>query len=611
MAMSEPLGFEWGPPALPLLLKTQLADHGFDPKDRGRCAQLLNAQPDSASAASLYVDLGALNFLAGDLDGAMAAWRHAILTQHDDAAARALLNLGLVYEHLHLYERAADVLESATERGVHPDAAWAAMARARCQRATGELDAAMETMARLAQAMMSEDPEAQELADTLYGLGDVASQAGRLDRAERAWQVAAAGPDSPAQQLATSRLIGLVLDQGHDDELLELLDRPSQGLRAGHAIALLDRVEFLHSSGEETKAIALVSHLEGQGLHVNERFRLAEVRLRVGLVNEAIDELEILLSAGSPEIHQQAAFALGELYRSHGMNEAAATMFQRVMGEGDQYWSPKATAALADLLADAGGGAVLVPPQHIASLDSDLVDPDPLALGSGIVAQSINVAESNDQAMSAVAEGQPVPEPIMISLADEQDYPLSSSVGPVQSDMGSPEVEEPLALVEPEIDIRPIVVDLNELEGMETVEPTVLDTLPEEPEAVIGFTEAVSTRDELSAEVPLSDLIADPKPAGSSFSSQLEGPAEGTAEQVPNPYASLAPDGQQDDDIVPSARNPYAELAPNYVVDDLAGSSDSEIADWESMLRTRPQQANDEEPAADPPSRPSAFSRYT
>ena len=55
------------------------------------------------------------------------------------------------------------------------------------------------------------------------------------------------------------------------------------------------------------------------------RFRVAEVRLQLGLVNEAIDEYETLVSDQNPAVRQRAGFALGKIYRSYAMDDAAET----------------------------------------------------------------------------------------------------------------------------------------------------------------------------------------------------------------------------------------------------------------------------------------------
>ena len=347
--MSVVLGSDWGPCSLPRFLSDQLAAHGLRPGDSDRCAELLQAATEPVERSALFADLGSLKLLEGDIDGAMAAWRFVLSGPHDAPAAKALLNLGLLYEHLHLHERAIGVLRSVDERNVHPYNAQASMATARCQTALSRPDAAMETMARLAHVTMTDRPKASEMGEILYGLGDVAEAAGRADRAGRAWRVAAAGPTSDAQKSATRRLIHLLLAQGHDDELAELFEAEAPELADAHASPLLDRIESLFLLGHEQQAIALVQRLRGPSLATHDRFRLADVRLQIGLINEAIDELELLLSDESPEVFQRAAFSLGEIYRSYEMHDAASSMYERVASDEDPYWSPKAALALGDV----------------------------------------------------------------------------------------------------------------------------------------------------------------------------------------------------------------------------------------------------------------------
>ncbi len=133
-------GFRWGPSPLPDFLRSQLDAHGFGPNDAGRCARLINEHPGGAAASSLFVDLGSCKFLEADIDGAIASWRHTIASPHDAAAARSLLNLGLLYEHLHLHEQAIGLFSRVAERNVEPYVIPAAMASARCQVEMGDAE---------------------------------------------------------------------------------------------------------------------------------------------------------------------------------------------------------------------------------------------------------------------------------------------------------------------------------------------------------------------------------------------------------------------------------------------------------------------------------------
>ena len=76
------------------------------------------------------MDLGSCKFLEADVDGAIATWRHVVASQHDAAAARSMLNLGLLYEHLHHHEQAIGLLTRVAERNLAPYVISAAMASA-------------------------------------------------------------------------------------------------------------------------------------------------------------------------------------------------------------------------------------------------------------------------------------------------------------------------------------------------------------------------------------------------------------------------------------------------------------------------------------------------
>ena len=344
----------WGPSSLPNLLREQLDAHGFAETDAQSCAAQMTGTTGPAARASLFVDLGACKFLEGDVDGAMAAWRHAVASGYDPVAARALTNLGLMYEHLDLHEQAIRVFAGAVERAIEPHASHAAMATARCYHAAGQPELAMETMARLAQSTMLDQPDSAALTETLFGLGEIAEAANRYDRAERAWRVAAAGAASDTQRAATDRLVPLLLEVGNDHDLIDVLERQPQRSMVQHAPALLDRVEWLVRNGRDDQAQSLARAIAGDDLPHNERFRLAEVRLQAALVNEAIDELEVLIATDDDEIRRRAAFTLGEVYQTYDMAEAAASMFERVVDEGDRYWAPRGAIPLGDILLVAG-----------------------------------------------------------------------------------------------------------------------------------------------------------------------------------------------------------------------------------------------------------------
>ena len=72
------------------------------------------------------------------------------------------------------------------------------------------------------------------------------------------------------------------------------------------------------------------------------------------MTNEAIDDLEPLLSDVSIEVQLRAGYTLGEIYRTYEMVEPASLMYERVISEADTYWAPKAALAMGDLSLAAG-----------------------------------------------------------------------------------------------------------------------------------------------------------------------------------------------------------------------------------------------------------------
>lgn len=609
-------GSSWGPGALPDVLRAQLADHGFGPEDAGRCARLINEQQGGDAAASLFVDLGSCKFLEADIDGAIAAWRHAIASQHDAAAARAMLNLGLLYEHLHLYERALGLLARVAERNVEPYVVPAAMASARAQLALGQGEQAMETMARLAQMAMVRRPDGTELIEALYGLGDVAEQAGRLDRAERAWRVAAASPDSELQQHAAARLAQLLVRQGRG-HAVALLDNRSSS--AETSAALLETVELLLRTGEKTAAAALLASIDRAPFGASDRFRFADANLMAGRINEAIDELESLL--GDDETQARALVSLGRVYVSYDMIDPAVSMLQRAVATDDPYWMPAASLALGDVLAARGdvgpaneywsyaaaGAVPRLAEQAQERIDAKMAEP---------------VAASTDESPTLIGDVSLGPETLPL---DEAESAEASAEPLIEAVEGAPEPgSEPIALIaESEAETaEPQLISLDAIDdelqtngsgtsanGFAANGPVPSEPQPE-PEPVLVVLADIDDGDDQILEPPVViDAHGADAPAEDS-SDRHAAPASVFAayvgdELVPNPYAALAPDGHASD-IAPTKRNPYAELAPNFGGSEFDPPDDVEPGDWESMLGDRP--------AVDPPKpkkRSSAFSRYT
>ena len=623
-------GPTWGPRPLPEFLVDQLATNGYAVDDSGRIARQINEGDHTTDAASLFVDLGSCKFLEGDIDGAVATWRHAISGDADMAASQALLNLGLLYEHLHLHEQALNLLAAVADRGVERWVVPAALASARCQVARGDADQAMETMARLAQLMMANHPDGPELIEALYGLGDVAVDAGRPDRAERSWRVAAASPSSRFQEAAATRLAELFAHLGHDDELLDLAEE-SRSAGRDDAAAQLAYATVLLRIGRDDAAASVLDSIAGPDLDEHDRFRLAEARVQSGRVNPAIDEYEALLAQSDPNVRLRAAYCLGELYRDYDMADAALAMYERVSNANDRYWSPKAELVLGDLCSSTGDaeaaevhweqagkselrviaqqaqdrlegtgpavGRVSPPDPHVIELDA--IEPERAETESGasvvvapadepVSGASVVVAPADEPVSGASVVVAPADEPVSAAPVPEEQAPAATSGRPA---------EVPTA--EDVADDQPIVVVLSSLEDeapngtgpAASDQPTNSSNNGSAAEAeqatVIDLSEA-EERDPAAA-----------SPVHSAFASQL-----GKIEPS-NPYASLAPEGAASD-VPATTRNPYAELAPNYDGDDFQPPAGVEPGDWESMLSDWPR--DDPKPRS---KRSSAFSRYT
>jgi len=597
-------GSLWGPPPMPEFLTDQLAAHGFAPGEAGRCAALLAEHPGPASTASLFVDLGSSKFLEGDIDGAIASWRHAISSPHDAAAARGLLNLGLVYEHLHLSDRAVQVLESVRGRGIEPYVEVASLALARCQSANGDTEEAMDTIARLAHSHMQRSPEAPAFVDALYALGDLAMDAGRPDRAERSWTLAAAGAISPTQVAAHNRLIGLFLEQGREDQVLELLDRPTSAISPSVGRVLIDRVEALYRLDRLASAKELAAAAVRNELHPNDRFRLAELHLRHRQINDSIDQLEVLLASADDHVAPRAGFQLGEIYRAHGMADAAVSMFQLVVQYDDPQWTAKAERAHQALL-----NPELEPADQVAQGIEDLVEPVSLAEPSERVDEdpddSFEVVSLAEPAIEVEADVVALDELEAVVLAE----PAAQPVPP------SPSTVESIDLTEQDLPAEAVIVDLRD-----DFETDVASAHSAVPFMVVDL----DALDDEIADEPYGVAQADPrpvvtaattqpapapvKPVGSS--EQVAAPVQRSAasvfqvyadQPVSNPYAALAPE-KLADDVRPSRRNPYAELAPSFEQEEPAPPDNVEAGDWQSMLPGWPSSDG---------SNSRAFSRYT
>ena len=337
----------WGPPTLSEVVTDQLWRHGLGSADAVACARELAAAVGPAARASSFVDLGACRFLDGDISGALAAWQQAIVSGQTAPAARALFNLGLLHEHLGLYDEAIQRFEAAEAHGIAPYAAMATLGRARAQHRSGDHERAVATLARHADRLMEQDPDSPLVSETMLGLGDVAEEAGQLDRAEQAYRAAMTSDDETIRSQASLSLIDVLRFIGHDEEAQQIVE--DAGLASADPVVALDRVELLIRLGRFNEAEAVLDDLATDQLGVADQFRLATIHIDLGRVNRAIDILEVLAGEGAAETRARAAYRLGEVYLEHDMAEPAATMFGNVRGLQPGYWADKASLALGDL----------------------------------------------------------------------------------------------------------------------------------------------------------------------------------------------------------------------------------------------------------------------
>ena len=603
------VGSKWGPSPLPDFLRSQLDGHGFGPNDAGRCARLINERPGGAAASSLFVDLGSCKFLEADIDGAIASWRHAIASQHDAAAARSLLNLGLLYEHLHLHEQAIGLLSRVAERNVEPYVIPAAMASARCQVEMGDAERAMETMARLAQFAMAQRPDGPEFIEALFGFGEVADHAGRPDRAERAWRVVALSPSSPIQQEATDRLIQLLVDQGRSHAAFDAVNTGldntglvNSGLDntglvgAAMSPTLLDTVDLLIRTGEKNAAIELLATAESAGFEPTDQFRLVDANLAAGRVNDAIDDLEALLADADEQVQRRTLLTLGRVYASFDMIDPAVSMFQRAVASDDPYWMPAASLALGDVLAARGdlnpaseywsyaaSGAVSriaeQARERLATASPEAVEHAP------VEPESVELIEPAVE--SEIGFPDEVKPELVIAVAPAGVSASNAAAAPAPGPAAEPQfisLDSIEAAAAPSSNNRAQQLDKAETDPVTTLQA-------DSPDIAVGIAEPGLTE-------PLASELSQP----STFASHL---SEHDRVEAANPYAVLAPDGHHSD-VAPTTRNPYAELAPSYD-GDFEPRPDVEPGDWASIPDDWPRN----EPRAEPNKSSSAFSRYT
>ncbi len=436
----------WGPPALATVVTDQLERHGLGSGDAVACAQELAAAVGPAARASSFVDLGGCRFLDGDISGALAAWQQAIVSGQTAPAARALFNLGLLHEHLGLYDDAVERFEAVEAHGVAPYAGLATMARARALHHDDQQERAMAALARHADRLMEQDPASPLLAESMLGLGDVAQAAGNLERAERAYRAATDAADSTIREQAILSLVEVLRAVGHDDEAQQLLEEAGLGVAVDPAVAL-DRIELMVRLARFDEAESLLDELAPdqlavEGFGVAEQFRMTSIQIDLGRVNDAIDVLEELAGSGSGETRARAAYRLGEVYLSHDMGEPAATMLGTVRGLHPGYWADKASLLLGDLaIAD---GRHRIAAAHWADAAASRTE----AVASIARERLVEAVATPEPAEDSASDPVQLPDELTGDIAKDpqQDLELSLEAGPRTEavDMVSLLDEEPL-----------------------------------------------------------------------------------------------------------------------------------------------------------------------
>lgn len=639
----------WGPDGLLRVLGDQLAQHGFvGPDAAASCAEQLAASVGPAARASLFVDLGACKFLSGDVAGAIASWRQAVVSGQIAPASRALFNLGLLHEHLELFDQAIELFESAIAHNVEPYVSHATLAMARADHAGGNETRAMATMARLADSLMLQVPENPLLGETLLGLGEVAEAAGQMERAEQAYRAAGGSDDDRVRDEAALALVRILRFIGHDEEAHQLVE--SSGLAVADPTVMLDRVELLARLGRVDEALVLTRDVETAGLSVHDRFRLVGLQLDLALVNEAIDGLEELGGFDAPETRARAAFSLGEVYLTHDMGEPAVAMFETVRQIQPGYWADKAALVLGDLAmargnnriaaahwADAAGSRVDSISTVARERLVDAVDMPQAELAAPSIESIEDLAEAAapEQLQVSVPSAVIAPANMASPLAPDSDMveitELPTEAVDVLSldDLGGylDAVEEPAEPAAHEFDVpvasdpvapTPIVPEPQDVQPVPEPEPSApivialrrRSEMPDEAAEVTAVESDSDTAEPVEAEAPVASAVPEPTiialggyrstppPSSAPATANGDGAPDATVIDLredtdANPYASLAPEALEDDPS-PSPRNPYAELAPNF---------DGPAAPW-------PADGSETDPDPDADDGSSTFSRF-
>lgn len=628
---------DWGPAPLVELLAEQLEAHGFAQPDAAACVAQLGEVTGDAARAALFGDLGACNFLSGDIDGAMGAWRRAMSSGQPMPTAQAMVNLGLTYESLGLHERARSIFDAAIEHGIEPHATTASVAAARSFADAGEVETASERLTLLTDALRRRRPGSSQLTGALYGLGVTALAAHQVGDAERAWRQASERGSIPAWRSLISLMEGL----GRFDEVDELIAAMSQSVDGLSAEDRLSHARTLARIDRTDDVIEILATIDGDELAPLDRFVFAGELNRHGLVNESIGELEVLLRDPSPEHHLRAATLLGDVYLEHGMADQAVDMLQEVAGANDPYWSPPAALTLGDTH-DENGDAEQAVGYWVQAASSPMVTVRDAAsdrLKRRVSVQSADTArihsDQNQEQPERVLESDVVSEQTALSPSDAASGEVDT---PDLSDAETDDVEveepkgEPIVPAEPRVislreaaarrpaatRVAPQIVDLR-LDRLAPAsapaavvdrvdiepEPVLVDVADPAPRLVVPTEPApTSTKAEVDeparsskkqstraarvdSESPFTSLTAPPVPMGSAkagmarsaqFDSSTRSERNDRSErfappEAVDPYADLAPADLPIEAIYRPSKNPYAELAPRH--------TESEWAEWD------------------------------
>lgn len=513
--------FEWGPDQLVATLRSELDRHGLSGVDAAECARRLANASGPATKASLFVDLGALNFLAGDVAGAIATWRQAAASGQSAPATRAVFNLGLLHEELGLTKRAVELFTQVQTQGTEPHASSAILAKARAQGRGGAPQAAIETLAATVDSLLSERPNDPLVGRALLGIGEIASRADSPDRAEQAYRAASTSPDERVAQFAGQRLVHMLRVNGRTDEAQELIARLELDDRSPDLA--LERIESLLALGDDAGAQALIDRCDRRNYGPSQSFRFIDILERSDRVNEAIDELEMLLQSPIPEVESRAAVRLGRIYAANDMADAAQAMFESVADSDVAYWSDRASLLLGDL-------------DHETGNPKDAARHWAQAAASGV--ESI-AGGARERLVDAIDASHRILEPSAPHA--DPDSPSEPGQTATRASLGAAATAPPVDKVGG---------------GASQLTPPVDSPASTEPTVIV-----LSKADR----VPVLTT-----PAVIDLTAHTSGAPGGE----PNPYAELAPP-PVNGDIAPSARNPYAELAPDYPVANGAGANGS------------------------------------